>query len=81
MIKFLNDTMVQPIESEWFGFYDDGQDINIMSLQDSALYKEDWLGLQVLNNRGALHFLSVLGDHLQFTDKWFTSNIIIPYLS
>jgi len=81
MIKFLNDTMVQPIESEWFGFYDDGQDVNIVPLHGSALYMEDWLGLQELDKRDALHFLAVLGDHLQFTAEWFTSNIIKPYLS
>jgi len=80
MVQFLQDTMVEPKESEWFGFYADGQDVNIVSLNDSALYKEDWLGLQQLDTESKLHFLTVDGDHLQFTDTWFIENIIKPFL-
>lgn len=40
MVKFLLDGMVQPIESEWFGFYEEGQDVNVVSLRDSDLYKQ-----------------------------------------
>lgn len=38
MVKFEKDTMVQPIETEWFGFYKPGQSKEIESLQESALY-------------------------------------------
>lgn len=81
LVKFDNDTMVQPVESEWFGFYTPGQAIQITNLQDSDLYKNDSLGLKALDEAGKLHFLSVPGDHLQFTEKWFSKNIISPYLS
>lgn len=40
MVKFENDSMVQPVESEWFGFYKPGQSVEVESLQESALYKE-----------------------------------------
>jgi len=78
MVKFLRDSMVQPIESEWFGFYKEGQDVQIVPLRQSKLYLEDWLGLRALDARGALKELSVDGDHLHFTTVWLIQNII-PY--
>lgn len=76
MARFLNDTMVQPIESSWFGFYADGNDKVVVPLRDSKLYKNDVLGLQELDKAGKLAFLSSPGDHLQFTEQWFIDNII-----
>lgn len=38
MVKFETDTMVQPVESEWFGFYKPGQSKDIQTLQESELY-------------------------------------------
>lgn len=43
LVKFENDTMVEPTESEWFGFYKPGQAKEIQTLQQSDLY------LQVCN--------------------------------
>lgn len=40
MVKFLNDSMVQPIESEWFGFYAPGQSQKIRPLQQSEIYTQ-----------------------------------------
>jgi len=80
MTKFTEDTMVQPIESEWFGFYAPGQDTEIVPLRKSDLYLEDWIGMKTLDQQGKLHFYSVVGDHLQFTDQWFYTNMI-PYLN
>eukprot|EP00696_Hemimastix_kukwesjijk_P008960 gnl/Hemi2/21312_TR7074_c0_g1_i1.p1 gnl/Hemi2/21312_TR7074_c0_g1~~gnl/Hemi2/21312_TR7074_c0_g1_i1.p1 ORF type:complete len:298 (+),score=144.00 gnl/Hemi2/21312_TR7074_c0_g1_i1:37-930(+) len=81
MVKFLNDTMVQPQESEWFGFYAAGQDKEIVPLRDSQLYKEDWLGLKQMDSDNKLVFIAIPGEHLQFTLEWFTDSIITPYLS
>jgi len=78
MVKFTEDTMVQPRESEWFGFYAPGQDTQVLTLQQTPLYQEDWLGLKKLDQTGRLKFLSVAGNHLQFTEKWFIANIV-PY--
>jgi len=80
MVQFLNDTMVQPKESEWFGFYAPGQDKEVLTLQETPLYQEDWLGLQKMNDNGQLTFLATIGDHLQFTKEWFIQNII-PFLN
>jgi len=80
MIQFTNDTMVQPIASEWFGFYAPGQDKTILPLEQSPLYLEDWLGLQKLDSAGRLQQLSCIGDHLQFTNEYFIDTVI-PYLN
>lgn len=40
MVKFLNDSVVQPVESEWFGFYKPGQAEEIVDLRSSDIYKE-----------------------------------------
>jgi palmitoyl-protein thioesterase len=80
MVKFLQDMVVQPRDSEWFGFYASGQDTVIETLHQSKLYTEDWLGLKVLDQTGRLHFLATPGDHLQFTDKWFVNAIINGWL-
>ncbi|XP_048468810.1 palmitoyl-protein thioesterase 1 isoform X1 [Rhincodon typus] len=79
MVKFLNDTMVDPVDSEWFGFYKVGQAKDTYSLQESVLYQEDRLGLKTMDKAGKLQFLTVNGDHLQFSEKWFITNII-PHL-
>jgi palmitoyl-protein thioesterase len=81
MTLFTHDTMVQPIESEWFGFYVEGQDQVTEPLQATPLYTEDWLGLQEMDKGNRLDFLSVEGDHLQFSNEWFTNNIIFNYLN
>jgi palmitoyl-protein thioesterase len=79
MVQFLQDTMVQPKESSWFSFYKWGQDKVVVPLRQSQLYKEDWLGLKEMDQDGKLKFLSVNGNHLQFSDAWFVANVI-PFL-
>ena len=37
------------------------------------------LCFQALDEEGKLDLLDCPGDHLQFTDVWFTENIIHPY--
>lgn len=39
-VKFDNDSMVQPVESEWFGFYKSGQSSVVETLQESDIYTE-----------------------------------------
>uniref|UniRef100_A0A7M4FDZ3 Palmitoyl-protein thioesterase 1 n=1 Tax=Crocodylus porosus TaxID=8502 RepID=A0A7M4FDZ3_CROPO len=80
MVKFLNDTMVDPPASEWFGFYRSGQAKETVPLQETSLYTEDRLGLQQMDKAGKLVFLGVEGDHLQLPVEWFYANII-PFLN
>ncbi|XP_054288471.1 palmitoyl-protein thioesterase 1-like isoform X1 [Macrosteles quadrilineatus] len=81
LVKFEYDKMVEPHESSWFGFYTPGQAVEITPLNQSKLYIEDRLGLQQLDQSGRLQFLSVPGDHLQFTIEWFKQAILDKYLS
>eukprot|EP01089_Gocevia_fonbrunei_P014355 TRINITY_DN3919_c0_g2_i2.p1 TRINITY_DN3919_c0_g2~~TRINITY_DN3919_c0_g2_i2.p1 ORF type:complete len:299 (-),score=47.10 TRINITY_DN3919_c0_g2_i2:3-899(-) len=80
MVKFTEDEMVQPRESEWFGFYTAGQDKEVQTMQQTKLYQEDWIGLKTLDEAKRLDFYSVAGDHLQFTQQWFIDTII-PYFN
>lgn len=38
LVKFANDTIVVPKESQWFEFYGAGQDVNVMPLRESELF-------------------------------------------
>ncbi|CAH1105324.1 unnamed protein product [Psylliodes chrysocephalus] len=80
LVKFDNDTMVQPVESEWFGFYKPGQSVEVESLEDSTFFEEDRLGLKKLVQESRIHFLSVEGDHLRFPWSWFEEYIIEIFL-
>ncbi|XP_043788149.1 palmitoyl-protein thioesterase 1 [Apis laboriosa] len=80
LVKFDNDTIVRPAETELFGFYKSGQERLIQTLEQSDFYHKDRLGLKMLHNTGRIHFLHLPGNHLQFTEDWFVNYIIKPYL-
>ena len=80
MVKFMNDTIVVPRESQWFGFYKPGQDVELQTLEDSDLFIKDKLGLQQMKTDGKLIYLATEGNHLQFKTEWFIENIINVYL-
>ena len=67
---------VQPRESSHFEFYELGQDKAVVPLNQSSIYKEDWLGLQQLDSEGRLLRMQCEGDHLQMPPGWFEENII-----
>lgn len=81
MVKFTKDTVVQPRETQWFGFYAPGQDQEILPLHKTSLYLNDDLGLQQMDKEGKLIFLESEGDHLEFTNDWFKENIVPHLLS
>ncbi|KAI8379736.1 Alpha/Beta hydrolase protein [Radiomyces spectabilis] len=61
LIKFSDDTMIKPAETAWFWMYDLNGDL--VPLQQQALYRDDWLGLQVMEKEGRLEFLVCPGHH------------------
>ncbi|XP_075867904.1 palmitoyl-protein thioesterase 1 [Nelusetta ayraudi] len=79
MVKFLQDSVVDPVDTEWFGFLKSGQAKETETLQESVLYKEDRLGLAAMDKAGKLVFLATDGDHLQFSREWFNAHLL-PYL-
>lgn len=75
-IMFNRDTMVIPKESEWFGFYKPGQAKELMTLQESDIWKQDKLGLREMNSQGRLSFLKIESDHLRVPEAFWTDEII-----
>lgn len=80
LVKFLNDSMVEPRESSLFGFYKTGQSQDIYTLRESRIYSEDWIGLKQLDTTQRLKLYEVIGDHLQIDIKWFDEQIVDKYL-
>nr|ACO10282.1 Palmitoyl-protein thioesterase 1 precursor [Caligus rogercresseyi] len=81
MLKFNNDTMVDPNVSSHFGFYKPGTSKETQSLEESTLYKEDRLGLKAMAKEGKLVFLSVDGDHLRMPKGFFEKEIVLKFLT
>uniref|UniRef100_A0A915CYA9 Palmitoyl-protein thioesterase 1 n=1 Tax=Ditylenchus dipsaci TaxID=166011 RepID=A0A915CYA9_9BILA len=65
LVKFLRDEKVVPKESEWFGYYPDNNSSVIVDMENTPLYKEDWIGMKTLKDSNRLHLLAVDGRHLQ----------------
>jgi len=78
LVKFTEDTIVQPRESEWFGWYAPGQDKDTVDVTNTTLYIDDTIGLKYLMDNNKVEFIPCVGDHLQFTDEWFVSTLV-PY--
>ncbi|XP_035903186.1 palmitoyl-protein thioesterase 1 [Anopheles stephensi] len=77
MVQFNKDTIVQPLESQWFGYYKPGQDKETQGLKETELFIEDRLGLKKMDNENKLVFLQCEGNHLQFTKEWLRENLFI----
>lgn len=66
MYLFEDDTTVVPKETGWFA------EVNgtvVTPLKDRDIYKEDWIGLKTLDEKGALKFETTKGGHMTLTDK------------
>jgi len=79
LVMFTEDTMVYPKESEWF------QQLNtdmktVEELKDSTFYKEDFIGLRALDEAKKVQYISIEGDHLQFSTE-DVDTYFIPFLT
>jgi palmitoyl-protein thioesterase len=68
MYIFEDDVTVVPKESGWFAQVDSESD-QVTSLRNRTIYKEDWLGLKKLDEKGGLTFKTTKGEHMQLSDK------------
>lgn len=68
MYLFEDDITVVPKESGWFAEVNRTSQ-EITPLRERDLYKEDWLGLKELDQRGGLVFDTVEGEHMQLRNK------------
>ena len=78
LYRFAEESVVVPRDSSWFSVFDAEQN-RVVPLQETALYKEDWIGLKELEQTGRLTFLTAPGDHMHFGKEWFADNIY-PFL-
>lgn len=83
LIKFKYDFVVVPNDSSWFGYYPWGSldRRKMLRMNETQLYKEDWLGLKELDQRGRIIFKECPAMHMKFTLKYFTDEVLLPYLS
>ncbi|KAF2122341.1 palmitoyl-protein thioesterase 1 precursor [Lophiotrema nucula] len=65
---FGDDTTVVPKESGWFAQVNATSD-EVTHLRNRTIYKEDWIGLKKLDEKGGLHFKTTEGGHMQLSDK------------
>ena len=81
MIQFDQDEIVEPKESELFGNKTMAADGTYTSLkmEDSDLYKEDWLGLKYLDSNGRLFQQHINNTHTTFSDDEM-ANIFLPFI-
>ncbi|KAL9082919.1 MAG: hypothetical protein Q9165_008737 [Trypethelium subeluteriae] len=78
MYQFEEEDAVHEPESTWFGDVwikpkpendsDEAQERVVTPLKERALYKEDWLGLKALDEKGGLIFKTTPGKHMQIGD-------------
>jgi palmitoyl-protein thioesterase len=68
MYMFREDQTVVPKESSWFAQVNTTTS-NVTWLRERTIYKDDWLGLKKLDERGALDFELAPGKHMQLDDQ------------
>ena len=70
LVKGNKDTVISPKESSWFEFYDEkGQ--NIIPLNESKFYIDDFIGIRYLNENQKIDFVLFSGEHVKFTEEEF----------
>ena len=68
MFTFEDDTTVIPKETGWFAEVNTTTE-HVTLLKDRPLYKEDWIGLKTLDEKGGLVFGTLPGGHMQISRK------------
>jgi len=68
MVVFEDDNTVIPKESGWFAQVNETSG-NVTGLRERSIYKEDWIGLRELDEKGGLKFETVKGEHMQLREK------------
>ncbi|KAJ5135042.1 uncharacterized protein N7515_004320 [Penicillium bovifimosum] len=68
MYMFEDDTVAVPKESAFFSEVDPTTG-EVTPLHERPIYKEDWLGLKQLGEKGKLEFITIPGQHMQISAK------------
>lgn len=68
MVLFEGDETVIPKESGWFAEVNATSD-EVTALRNRTIYKEDWIGLKSLDEKGGLVFEKMKGGHMQLDNE------------
>jgi len=68
MYLFKDDETVVPRQSGWFAEVN-GTTGNVTLLRDREIYKQDWLGMRKLDDKGGLVFREVEGKHMELDQE------------
>ncbi|KAG5520054.1 hypothetical protein PMAC_001130 [Pneumocystis sp. 'macacae'] len=68
MVEFEQDSLVIPKESCGFNDYNSLTN-EIIYLRDRPIYKEDWIGLKLLDEKNALIHITIPGKHMELDYK------------
>lgn len=68
MIGFKDDTTVVPKHTAFFAEFN-ATSGEVTPLEERDIYKQDWIGLKKLGEKGALEFVDIPGDHMQLPEK------------
>ncbi|KAF2708676.1 palmitoyl-protein thioesterase 1 precursor [Pleomassaria siparia CBS 279.74] len=68
MYLFEDDSTVVPKESGWFAQTNLSSG-HVTPLRERKIYKEDWIGLKALDEKGGLDFKTTKGGHMDLGDK------------
>ena len=74
-----NDKVVQPRESGWHTFYawDEARnESNVLPLNKTDGYLNDWLGLRTLNEKGKLILNMYEGGHTKYQKQWWMDEVL-----
>jgi palmitoyl-protein thioesterase len=76
-VKWESDSVIIPRDSSHMSVFDDLY--NVIPLQEQALWKEDWIGLRNMTERGDCDFHTIPGNHMDY-DHSTLDEIVIPVL-
>lgn len=80
----LIDTTLIPRETGYFSFYAENSVSQLVPLEDTDMYKQDWIGLRTLQESGRLHRFTTTCEHGDYASscfqKYFLENVI-PFLN
>ena len=74
-----NDKVVQPRESGWHTFYawDEARnESNVLPLNKTDGYLNDWLGLRTLDEKGKLILNMYEGGHTKYQKQWWMDEVL-----
>ena len=75
LIKSKEDSVITPRDSSWFEFYDKtGREI--VPLEQSDFYKEDYIGLKKLNEEGKVTFTEFSEEHVLYNMDEYDQEIV-----